>query len=128
MYIRFIVQYKDEDSGRRMGIFQALAELRDQGELYNYELDQMKEIHDWFDKNLNKPDHFNRSNRPNTKNKAISWFKDSAISHILKMREIVSILESHNLSVEVIKTESPGYVVYEDEFQVTAEAFRDTGA
>jgi hypothetical protein len=30
--------------------------------------------------------------------------------------------------VDLIRCEKPGYVVYEDEFQVTAEPYADTGA
>ncbi len=31
-----------------------------------------------------------------------------------------------SVKVEVIRTERPGYIVYEDEFQVTAEPFAET--
>lgn len=37
-----------------------------------------------------------------------------------------SILEAYGLLTEMIKTDRPGYVVYEDEHQVTAFPFRDT--
>ncbi len=76
MYIRFVVQKIDEDSGKRLGIFQVLSELRDQGELFSHEVEQMKYIHDWFNSNLKKPKKFKRSRNPNAQNKAISWFKD----------------------------------------------------
>lgn len=128
MYIRFVVKRSDADSGKRLGVFQALAELRDQGELHDYELKLMKELHEWFNEFLEKPKAFNRSSRPNAKNKAISWFKDSAVQHIEKMRELVAILESHGVHVEILQTDRPGYVVYEDDFQITAEAFKDTNA
>jgi hypothetical protein len=36
------------------------------------------------------------------------------------------ILESHGIVVDVIKTNRPGYVVYEDDFQVAAEPFSET--
>jgi hypothetical protein len=38
------------------------------------------------------------------------------------------ILEEHGIPAEVIETERPGYVVYEDEFQLIAEPFAETGA
>ena len=41
---------------------------------------------------------------------------------------MISILETQGVVVEVIETQRPGYVVYEDEFQIVAEPFADTGA
>lgn len=128
MFLRFIVHEIDEDSGRRQGLFQSLVEIRERNELYGYELERVKEIHEWFNANLKKPSTFSRSNKPHALNKAISWFKDSADTHISYMRELAAILENHGLRIDVIRTERPGYIVYEDEHQVTAEPFSDSGA
>jgi hypothetical protein len=128
MYIRFVVKREDADSGKRLGVFQALADLRDQGELLEHELVLMKELHQWFNEFLKKPKAFSRSSKPHAKNKAISWYKDTAVEHIERMRELVAILEEHGVHVEILQTDRPGYIVYEDEFQITAEAFRDTVA
>jgi hypothetical protein len=42
------------------------------------------------------------------------------------MREIVGILDAHDIAVDVIHTTRPGYVVYEDKYQVAAEPFSET--
>jgi len=42
------------------------------------------------------------------------------------MWEIVQILEAHGIVIDVIRTDRPGYIVYEDEFQIAAEPFKDT--
>ncbi len=42
------------------------------------------------------------------------------------MRVMAHILEAHGVHTEMIKTPRPGYIVYEDEFQVTAEPFGET--
>lgn len=128
MYIRFVVGREDGDSGKRLGVFQALADLRDQDELMEHELVLMKELHQWFNQFLERPTAFSRSSRSHAKNKAISWFKHSADQHIGKMRELVAILQEHGVHVETLQTDRPGYIVYEDKFQITAEAFKDTGA
>lgn len=128
MYIRFVVHLKDEDSGRRQGIFQALVDAREAGLLYGYEVTRVTEIHKWFNENLEKPATLTRSPKPHALNKAISWYKDSAKEHILYMRELASILEGHGIAVELLQTDRPGYIVYEDEYQVTAEPFAETGA
>lgn len=128
MYIRFAVHSKDEDSGRRQGIFQTLVDVRKAGLLYEYEIERVKEIHKWFNENLEKPSSFNRSSKPHALNKAISWYKDTAKEHIALMRELALILEGHGFDVLVLQTEKPGYIVYEDEHQITAEPYSETGA
>jgi len=54
------------------------------------------------------------------------WFKASAKDHIDKIREIIAVLENYDVSVRMIKTERPGYVVYEDQFQIVAVPFADS--
>ena len=50
-------------------------------------------------------------------------FRDTAQEHIARIREMVAILESHGVSVRMLKTDRVGYVVYEDEHQVVASHF-----
>ena len=126
MFIRFVVHIKDEDSGKRMGLFQASRELRDAGLVDKYEEDQLLQIRDWFNNNLDKPTAFTTSRKPNAKGVAISWFKDTAKEHLAKMHHFSSILEAHGVIVDIIKTDRPGYIVYEDKFQVTAEPYAET--
>ncbi len=126
MYIRFVVHEIDPDSGRRLGVLHALRYLREDGRLLPWEHDRADEIKDWFNTHLERPASFNRSSRPNRLEKALSWFKDSAVSHIALMREIAEILESHGVTVEVVTTDRPGYITYEDEYQIVAEPFADT--
>jgi hypothetical protein len=35
------------------------------------------------------------------------------------------MLEAHGIHTRRLTTSAPGFVVYEDEFQIVAEAFRD---
>jgi len=126
MYIRFVVDQLDSDSGKRLGLFQIIAELQEKGILYQYEDDIVKATREWFNNNLDKPASFNRSSKPHAMNKAISWFKPTAKEHIEKMYQLTSIIEGHGIHVPVIKTDRPDYVVYEDEYQITAEPFNET--
>jgi hypothetical protein len=66
------------------------------------------------------------SPRPHAKDQALSWFKDTATEHISQMRAFAAILELHDIQVEIIKTDRPGYIFYEDDFQVAAYPFADT--
>jgi hypothetical protein len=126
MFTRFVVHKRDEDSGRRQGLFQALAELDGEGRLAGHHRDDYLEVWDWFRLNLNGPTNLARASRPHAKKVALSWFKDSAIEHIRQMRRMSAILAEHDVAVSVLQTKRPGYVVYEDEHQVAAEPFSDT--
>ena len=126
MFVRFVTASLDSDSGRRQGLFQAIAELRDAGELSVYEQQQLDDIYDWFNDNLKVPYQLSRSTRYHAKKVAISWFRDAATAHIARMRQIAGILDAHGIETEMIRTDRPGYVVYEDNFQIAAEPFNDT--
>jgi hypothetical protein len=126
MYIRFVIHRNDQDSGRRQGLFQALSDLEARGALAAHEQALYDEIYEWFRHHLKKPSSFSRSSRPHARNVALSWFRDSATEHIAKMRALARILEARRIEVEMLRTDRPGYIVYEDEFQVAAEPFRET--
>ncbi|HEY6249935.1 MAG TPA: hypothetical protein VI685_08230 [Candidatus Angelobacter sp.] len=128
MYLRFVVADIDEDSERKLGVFHAVRYLRDQGELYPHEEEWHDSIRQWFDENLERPTRFTASKRPfyRRKNKALSWFRDTAREHIRWIRGLVAILQNHGVPVEMLKANHVGYVVYEDEYQVVAEPFADT--
>ena len=127
MYLRFAIEKRNVDSGRGIGIFHAAVNLRSSSALEQWEYEVLCELLHWFDQNLEKPDRFTASKPPYYRKqpKAISWFKDTAIEHIDRTRQMVVILERHGLTVQTHRAERVGYVVYEDEFQVVAEPFSD---
>jgi hypothetical protein len=104
-----------------------MSDLENAGKLFPYEQQLYDEIYDWFRHNLKKPRNLSKSSKPHAKNVAISWFKDSAKEHIDKMRSLVNIFNSHGVITDMIRSERPGYIVYEDDFQVAAEPFKETG-
>ena len=119
-YIRFVIGRKDEDSHVEQGIFQAVALALERRYITGSEADELDELRWWFSENLEKPTSFGR----NTLRKGICWFKTGAIEHISRIWEMVRILERNGIYVKKIRTEKPGYVVYEDEWQLVAEPFR----
>ena len=128
MYLRFVVADIDEDSGRELGVFHAVRNLREEEKLHAHEEEMHDSIVRWFDKHLEKPTRFTASKPPyyRKKNVAISWFKDTAHEHLARVRELVVILEHHGVSVRMLKANRVGYIVYEDEFQIVAQPFSDT--
>ena len=111
-----------------MGVFHAAGRLRDCGSLSEPEEEVLQEVRSWFNTNLEKPKRFTSAKPPyyRKRQNGISWFKDSAQEHIGTMREMVVLLEHHGVPVRMIKTTRPGYIVYEDKFQVVAVPFADS--
>lgn len=125
MYLRFVVDRIHGESGKELGVFHAVGNLRDWGRLAGAEEARHDALRKWFNENLEKPTRFTAAKPPfyRKQARAISWFKDSAREHISRVRELADILEHHGISVRVLKTDRVGYIVYEDEYQIVAEPF-----
>ncbi len=128
MFIRFVVHEIDWSSGRRRGLFQAAYELRDSGMMPDYEKERLADTLRWFNWNLRKPLRLARSRRPHGREQAICWFKRGAAEHLARIREVQHIVDAYGVPVDVITSRRPGYVVYEDAFQVAAYPFSETPA
>lgn len=129
MFIRFVQLNRHPATGRRNGFFDAAYDVRN-SELVNYDIrKQCQSLIEWYVENLKKPSRFNRSRskgawRRNTM--GLSWFKPTAEQHIQKAHELAAVLSELGFVIEILKTDRPGYIVYEDEFQIVAEPFSDT--
>ena len=117
-YIRFVVGHKDEDSHVERGIFQAAALALEWQQITGSDADELNEVRAWFSENLKKPASFGRD----TLRLGICWFKTGATEHISRIWEMVNILERNGIYVKKIKTDKPGYMIYEDEWQLVAES------
>ena len=126
-FIRFVVPDRDDDSGYRQGFIQAAGALDDSGTLSATESARFREILRWFRENLPVPTRFTRTRNASHKRKrALSWFKGTATLQLAYAREVVQMLAGHDVVVEMITTDRPGYIVYEDQYQIVAEPFADT--
>lgn len=122
-----MVPQRNQSSGFREGLFQVAGRLAKGGRLSEAEQKHLDDLREWFGTYLPKPDRFSRKRKAADKNtRGIAWFKDSAHKHIKRMRDLVALLERHDVQVNVVETTRPGYVVYEDDFQVVAEPFAET--
>lgn len=119
-YVRFVIGRKDEDSQVEQGIFQAAALALEWRDITGSDADALNELRAWFSENLEKPTSFGRDSL----RLGICWFKTGATEHIARIWEMVSILERSGIYVKKIRTDKPGYVIYEDEWQLVAEPFR----
>ena len=125
-YIRFVTHAIDEDSGKRRGVFQAVADLVEANELLDHELEGLLSIRKWFSQHLDAPDRFSRSQKRHAAPKAISWYKSSANEYISRMHAMCRILNEHGVRTEMITSARPGYVVFEDDHQIAAVPFAET--
>lgn len=119
-YIRFVVGHRDEDSHVEQGVFQAAARAVEHQLITGSDAEELDELRWWFNENLEKPTSFGRGKHL----LGICWFKSSSAEHIARIWEMVRILERNGIYVKKIRTDKPGYVVYEDEWQLVAEPFR----
>lgn len=119
-YIRFVIGRQDEDSHVEQGIFQAAALALEWQNITGSDADELNELRAWFSKNLEKPTSFGRDKL----RLGICWFKAESTEHISRIWEMVHILERNGIYVKKIRTDKPGYVIYEDGWQLVAEPFR----
>jgi hypothetical protein len=119
-YVRFVIGRTDEDNHVEQGIFQAAALALEWQQITGSDADALNELRDWFGDNLNRPTSFGRD----TLRLGICWFKTGATEQISRVWEMVRILERNGIYVKKIRTNKPGYVIYQDEWQLVAEPFR----
>jgi hypothetical protein len=112
-FVRFQVRYNGK-LGLPVGIFGACHHLRRAGRLSPEDDRLFSDVDAWFDRALPEPPFYRDGNSL----KAITWFKKSAIHLIDALRPLREILERYDVPYDVIETDDPGTIVYEDEFQV----------
>ena|SRR5713101_5277768 len=126
MYVRFVVPSLGRRAWGLIGIIRATLDLKDARALTYPEEACLKLLYDWFNAYLPVPRRFSRSRRRGAAHSAVCWFKPTAVEQIRKARRLASLLEAKGLLTAMLRTRKPGYVVYEDEYQVAAVAYRDT--
>ena len=119
-YIRFVIGRKDDESHVEQGIFHAAGQALEWHNITGSDADELNELRAWFGENLEKPTSFGRDKL----RLGICWFKTGSAEHISRIWEMVHILERNGIYVKQIRTDKPGYVIYEDEWQLVAEPFR----
>jgi len=116
-YVRFQTKRQDSDSHRPSGIFVALYDLRDSGELATHDADELNKHLDWLKMHLKSP----ACLKDIGNERAISWFHPRAKEPIRRVRAIVEILREYGVVIDQITTDHPGTVLYEDGWQVVAK-------
>ena len=130
MYLRFVTERVSQHDGRRQGFFQTCYSVWRAPETPDYVAEEIRCLLDWFEANLDEPAAFDKStSKKNIVNRhavGLSWFRPEASEHIAKAFEAAAIIEEFGFPVTVLKSTRPGYIVFEDTFQIVAIPFADT--
>jgi len=127
-YVRFATSEIDPSSRAPTGVLQAAHRLRHSHSLSRESADELALLIEWFVANLPEPDRFVRTKSKGFYRRdavAISWFKSEATEHLSRIEALSRIVEANGVPVQRLATLHPGYVVYEDAYQVVTIPFRD---
>ncbi len=130
-YLRFALRRRNAKSAVRDGVISCAYALRRAPGTPPAVRLRLDAALDWLDENLALPDRFTTSRSKGARyraKKGTSWLKPEAREHIAMMHELASALGECGYVVDVLTSSRPGYIVYEDAFQIVAEAFADVDA
>ena len=97
------------------GVFSMCWQLIQNDEMIEEDADLYHEIDDWFAEHLPWPPQC-KSQEP-----VVCWFKTENSDEMLKMiRPALWLLERYNHPYYLVYTNTPGEIVYEDQYQVAA--------
>lgn len=126
MFIRFVTDQLDAETGQPMGVFGAAYQLLEGDLLPDYSRAEICLTLTWFKTNLPIPDRFSRSRKPHRQDNGICWFKTQATECMRNIRYLVLLVSEHDVVVRELLTDTPGYMIYEDDSQVVAQPFSST--
>ena len=82
----------------------------------------------WIESHLPIPRRFARKKNVSHKHThGISWLKPHATEVMAHMYAVADIAGKYGYHVQILRTDRPGYIVHEDDWQVVAEPFHGEG-
>ena len=120
MFVRFVVGSDGEHHRELTGIVTEARFLREDGRLTAEESAQLEESYRWLNDNLPVPPFSTDWPRD-----AVAWFRDDAHDAIARMWDLVALLKEHGQVVRFLRSKNPGRVLYEDDFQVVVEEWKN---
>lgn len=99
------------------GVFSMCVQLIKDDIMDEEDAELFEEINDWFAEHLPWPPQCKRQEP------VVCWFKIENTEEMMKMlRPALWLLERYNHPYYMVLTNSPGKIVYEDQYQIVAEA------
>jgi hypothetical protein len=121
MFVRFVVGADAENASWLTGVITEARILRDDGELFRYESELLREVFDWLNEHLPCPPFQAKLRSGEWTADAVSWFRADAKGPLGRIWDIVAILREHGVPVRLVTTDKPGKIVYSDQYQIVAE-------
>lgn len=116
MYLRFQTKSPDPRSGHPTGILVAAHELRDSGKLGRDEEQWLRDSLSYFNMHLKVPSCLKDPKH----RRGVSWFRShSRMVH--RIRDLVAFMENQGIFIDMLHTDDPGIIYYEDGHQVVAK-------
>jgi hypothetical protein len=115
-YVRIQTRENAYLTGKPRGIFASVSHLERGGKLTPEELAEYHYIDQvWFQEQLPNPPFYDDE----TPGKPITWFKTATTAKMLeKLQPLIDMLDKYGVPYDVVYTNFPGKIVYEDEWQV----------
>ena len=116
-YVRIQGRDLSDRTDKPVGIFCAIHRLRNAKKMTDEEWAYFYPIGIWFEENLPNPPFYDDDKRK----LPITWFKTATAGFMLeKLRPLMDIMEKYAQPCNMVFTNFPGRIVYEDEWQVAA--------
>lgn len=115
MFLRFQTKSPDPRSGRPTDILVAAHELRDCGKLASDQEQWLRDSLSYFEMHLKVP----TAPKDPKHRRGVSWFRSHS-SMVNRIRELMGFMEANGVSIDIIETDNPGILYYQDAHQVAA--------
>lgn len=124
MYLRFVGSDIDARTGQATGLMTIAYELHRAAVLNLADETQLLTHLHWIQTEIPIPTRFaRRRNVYHKETHGLSWVKPEATELIRHLYAIAGIAGRYGHLIDVLRTGRPGYVVYEDAWQIVAEPF-----
>jgi hypothetical protein len=118
MYFRYHVNYSSPKTKQPVGIFVAVWHLLQKGLLTEEETVEYWKTRKFAEEKLPVPPFYSEGNPRG----AVTWFKENAFAEgfVAKVPFYFNMLRKYQVKVIKTKTDNPGEIIYEDDFQIAA--------
>lgn len=122
--LRFVIPDRDLRTGQPMGLMTLAYRLLRSNDIAQGDESELQRLVHWMEIHIPIPSRFARKrNVSHKETHGISWIKADAVEAVGHLHAIAGIVERYGYRIDVLRTDRPGYIVHEDDWQVVAEPF-----
>lgn len=120
-FLRFVVGADFDRVSRLEGLFRSsFRPDADEKWIPEWQREELRAALAWFNKHLRVPPF----QRQRLSRSAVCWFRSDAGESLVRMWELANLLREMEVPVRLVRTHEPGKLLWVDEHQVVAEAWR----